>query len=100
MMVRAMVPPKNRGQSQKSGSEPETRKKRKSGSDPMVREVVAHSVSLRATTHALGGSGSRGERFVAYWRSHDPQRSGTCRHAGARSKVRAPARGPRQERTP
>src|SRR5438445_1021573 len=40
MMVRAMVPPK------KSGSEPETRKKRKSGSDPMVREVVAHSVSL------------------------------------------------------
>src|SRR5256886_13466887 len=37
--------------SEKSGSEPETRKKRKSGSDPgsdpMVREVVAHSVSLR-----------------------------------------------------
>src|SRR5947207_573695 len=30
-----------------SGSEPETRKKRKSGSDPMVREVVAHGVSLR-----------------------------------------------------
>jgi uncharacterized protein DUF6932 len=26
----------------------------------MVREVVAHSVSLRATTCALGGSGSRG----------------------------------------
>src|SRR5439155_5919511 len=49
--------------SEKSGSEPETRKKRKSGSapgfDPMVREVVAHSVSLRATTPALGGSGSR-----------------------------------------
>ena len=40
MMVRAMVA------SEKSGSEPETRKKRKSGSDPMVREVVAHSVSL------------------------------------------------------
>src|SRR2546427_11682754 len=54
MMVRAMVA------SEKSGSEPETRKKRKSGSDTMVREVVAHSVSLRATTHALGGSGSRG----------------------------------------
>src|SRR6266478_9641079 len=53
MMVRAMV------SSEKSGSEPETRKKRKSGSDPMVREVVAHSVSLRATTCALGGSGSR-----------------------------------------
>src|SRR5437879_383053 len=47
------------GSSEKSGSEPETRKKRKSGSDPMVREVVAHSVSQRATTHALGGSGSR-----------------------------------------
>src|SRR6266850_7901655 len=41
MMVRAMVA------SEKSGSEPETRKKRKSGSDPMVREVVAHGVSLR-----------------------------------------------------
>src|SRR5204863_6135895 len=33
--------------SEKSGSEPETRMKRKSGSDPMVREVVAHGVSLR-----------------------------------------------------
>src|SRR5437016_5695863 len=87
------------GSSEKSGSEPETRKKRKSGSDPMVREVVAHSVSLPGDYLRTRWQWLTTERFVAYWRSHDPQRSGTCRHAGARSEVRAPARGPPQERT-
>src|SRR6267143_6314112 len=55
MMVRAMVA------SEKSGSEPETRNKRKSGSDPMVREVVAHGVSLPEWVAEGWGGGSGGE---------------------------------------
>src|SRR6267143_2174214 len=55
MMVRAMVA------SEKSGSEPETRNKRKSGSDPMVREVVAHSVSQPGWVAEGWGGGSGGE---------------------------------------
>src|SRR3989442_15837894 len=61
MMVRAMV------SSTKIGVRARNQEEAKIGSDPMVREVVAHSVSLRATTHALGGSGSRRVADVGSW---------------------------------